>query len=463
MSARRVAVVGGGLAGITAALDCRRAGAEVTVLESRGRLGGAVFSFARDGLSVDNGQHVFLRCCTAYIGLLHELAAWDLVTLQPRLRIPVLAPGGRRATLQRGALPAPLHLARSLLGYRVLGLGERLSAARAMRALGTIDIDDPVSDARSFGGWLDSHGQSTAAVAALWELIARPTLNLRVEDASLAQAAQVFQIGLLRDNAAADVGYARGPLSDIHDVAARRALVAAGVEVRLRAGVTSLRPLAGGYRLGVSGAPPLDADAVIVAIPPGRAARLLPPAAGLRSERMLALGRSPIVNLHVVFDRPVLHEPFAAAVHSPLQWMFDRTQSSGVGAGQYIAISLSAADAELPMTVEALRTRYLPELAALFGAEARVESFFVTREHAATFRARPGARALRPSARTALPGLYLSGAWTDTGWPATMEGAVRSGHAAARAALEAARSPRPRATRMAAGSGLSLPAGGGVA
>jgi len=430
----RIAVVGGGLAGIAAALECGQAGADVTLLESRGRLGGAVYSFTRDGLRVDNGQHVFLRCCTAYIELLQRIGAWDLVTLQPRLRIPVLAPGGRRAVLARSDLPAPLHLAGSLLRYRHLGLSERLSVARAMRALDGVDRDDPVSDARSFGAWLADHGQSPRAREAMWELIVRPTLNLRARDASLAQAAQVFQDGLTRSAAAADVGYARGPLSEIHDVAARRALDAAGVDVRLRAGVTALARSGHAYRLQTA-AGPLEADAVIVAVPPRRAAALLPDAAGVRSDRLSALGRSPIVNLHVIYDRRVLFEPFAATVDSPLQWIFDRTASSGLGSGQYLAVSLSAAEEELAMAPGELQARYLPALSALLDTEARVEAFFVTREHSATFRARPGARALRPSVRTALPGLFLAGAWTDTGWPATMEGAVRSGHAAAHAAL----------------------------
>jgi protoporphyrinogen oxidase len=187
---------------------------------------------------------------------------------------------------------------------------------------------------------------------------------------------------------------------------------------------------------------------VVVAVPHERAAGLLPREAGIGRSRLLGLGRSPIVNLHVVYDRRVLEAPFAAGVGTPVQWAFDRSAGTGLPAGRYLAVSLSAADSELAMTVEELRGRYLPALAELLPAarEARVEEFFVTREHSATFRAVPGARSLRPGARTALPGLALAGSWTDTGWPATMEGAVRSGRAAAREALAAARSePRTAA------------------
>jgi squalene-associated FAD-dependent desaturase len=438
VSERRVAIVGGGLAGITAALDCARAGATVTLLESRGRLGGAAYSFTRDGIHADNGQHVFLRCCTAYRALLDQLDAGDAVTMQPKLEIAVLHPGGRRGWLRRSGLPAPLHLAGALLRYPFLGGRERASVAWAMRRLAKVDYDDPAADARSFGDWLRDHRQSPAALETVWSLITRPTLNLTLGAASLAQAAQVFQLGLLEDTEAGDIGHARVPLSEIHDRAARRALAHAGVNVRLRRGVTMIVPSAGGcYCIEINGAPTIEADSVIVAVPPERAARLLPPGAGVDRRTFAQLGRSPIVNLHVVYDRPVLDVPFAAGVHTPVQWVFDRTESAGVSAGQYLVVSLSAADDELTATADELRARYVPALADLLpaAAEATLKLFFVTREHAATFRAAPGARAWRPAPRTELPGLVLAGAWTDTGWPATMEGAVRSGHAAAREVL----------------------------
>jgi squalene-associated FAD-dependent desaturase len=437
VSTPRVTIIGGGLAGIAAALDCSRAGASVTLLESRGRLGGAAFSFARDGLRADNGQHVFLRCCTAYREFLEEIDATDLVALQPTLAIPVIAPGGRRAWLRRSRLPAPLHLAGALMRYPFLTARQRFGVMRAMAALRRIDFDDPAVDARSFGEWLGEQGQDQRTVQALWDLISRPTLNLEPAAASLAQAAQVFQVGLLRDAAAGDVGYARSPLSDIHDLAARRTLARRGVEVRLRHGATTIVSTGEEFRIEISGAPTLAADVVIVAVPPDRAARLLPPGAGIDQTDLAGLGSSPIVNVHVVYDRRVMDLPFAAGVGTPVQWVFDRTETSGLDRGQYLVVSLSAAEPELEMTVEELRSRYLPALAELFpqASAAKVERFFVTREHSATFRAGPGARALRPSARTALPGLALAGSWTDTGWPATMEGAVRSGRTAAAVAL----------------------------
>ena len=179
----------------------------------------------------------------------------------------------------------------------------------------------------------------------------------------------------------------------------------------------------------------LVADAVVLAVPHEQAARLIPPGA-LPAETVdgwAGLGAAPIVNLHVRYDRKVMDVPFAAAVDSPVQWVFDRTRISGMHArgddGQYLAVSLSAADQYVNMSVAELREMFVPALAELFpeARAATVTEFFVTRERRATFRQVPGTARLRPKSATALPGLVLAGAWTDTGWPDTMEGAVRSG------------------------------------
>jgi squalene-associated FAD-dependent desaturase len=441
MSSGSVIVIGGGLAGITAALDCARAGADVTLLEARGRLGGAAYSFQRDGLSIDNGQHVFLRCCTEYQQLLAEIGASELVNMQTRLDVAVLSPDGRSGRLRRSGLPAPLHLAASLLRYPFLRTRECLSLAWAMQRLRAVDVDDPRNDARSFGDWLAEHRQGRNAQDAIWDLITRPTVNLTAADSSLAQAAQVFQLGLLDAADAGDIGWALAPLSDLHDRAAGRALERAGVQVRVRSGVRLLQCSTNsqGFDVEASDGYSAHADAVVLAVQPGRAAKLLPEQAGVEPDFAQRLGRSAIVNLHIIYDRRVLDEPFVAGVGTPVQWVFDRTDSSGLEEGQYLAMSLSAADAELDDTAEQLRDRYLPALAELLpGArEAKITRFFVTREHSATFRAAPGARAARPGARTQLAGLALAGAYTDTGWPATMESAVRSGHAAANVVLAA--------------------------
>jgi squalene-associated FAD-dependent desaturase len=424
------------VAGITAALDCADAGAKVTLLEVRPRLGGAAYSFERDGLELDNGQHVFLRCCTAYRALLERTGGIAGTVIQPRLEIAVLSPGGPTEWLRRGALPAPLHLAPALLRYGHLTLAERAAVGRAALAIGRVD---PARDDETLGSWLGRHGQSEHAIANLWDLIALPTLNVPAAEASLGLGAYVFQEGLLGDAAAGDIGIHRAPLSDVVGRPAQRALETAGVEVRLRTRANAIEQAGDGFEVRCEGEA-LGADGVVLAVPHFRAGALVP--AALREDTPWAegLGSSPIVNLHVVYDRRVLDHTFAAGVDTPVQYVFDRTPPSWNGEHQYIAVSLSGADPESTMRPEQLRESYIPAIARLLpraeGAE--VLRFAVTREHAATFRAIPGTRALRPAARTAVPGFALAGAWTATGWPATLEGAARSGHAAAAAVMERA-------------------------
>jgi squalene-associated FAD-dependent desaturase len=451
----RVVVVGGGLAGLSAGIGCADAGAEVTLLEARTRLGGATFSFRRGGLWIDNGQHVFLRCCSAYRAFLRRIGTEADTALQDRLAIPVMDEEGRRAVLRRSNLPAPLHLATALASYPFLSPVERARTVPAALALARMDPDAPALDDRSFGDWLEQRGQSAAAIEALWNFFALPTLNIAAGQASLALAVKVFRTGLLSSRDGADVGYATVPLSRLHGDAGAAALKRAGATIRLRTAVRALRVGSANGRSTLevaSDGRTWEADAVILAVPHDDAAGLLPPGAIASPERLGALGASPIVNAHVVFDRRVMSEAFVAGVRTPVQWVFDRTNPSGLESGQYLAISISGADVEIDERTEVLRDRLLPALGRLFprAREARVERFFVTREHAATFRQAPGTNALRPSTRTAIPGLSLAGAWTDTGWPATMEGAVRSGVLAAREAMAHAARARPARAEAAA-------------
>jgi hydroxysqualene dehydroxylase len=432
----RIVVIGGGLAGITAALDCAAAGARVTLVEVRRRLGGAIYSFERDGLRIDNGQHVFLRCCHAYRALLTRLGSERGVWVQPRLEIPVMSPDGEVSVLRRSALPAPLHLAGALARYRHLSVRQRLAAARAAWALGRLDPRDPALDRHTLGEWLTAHGQSDAAIAALWDLIALPSLNLPARHASLQLGAFVFRTGLLASAEAGDIGFHVRPLSEIVGGPAEQALRRAGVQVRLGWRAERLRVAGAGLEVQ-GGEEQLSAEGVILAAPHERAAGLLQGVDANAGAPLRALGGSPIVNLHVVYDRPVWDRRFAAGVRTPVQYVFDRGEASGLGRGRYLAVSLSGAEEDMRLGSDGLRERYLPALAALLprARGARVERFLVTREHAATFRAAPGVAALRPGPETSIPGLALAGAWTDTGWPATLEGAVLSGHAAAATAL----------------------------
>jgi squalene-associated FAD-dependent desaturase len=428
---RSVAVVGGGLAGISAALACADAGADVVLLERRARLGGLTWSSRRNGLWFDNGQHVFMRCCTEYRALLGRLGVADLVVLQDRMTVPVLGPNGTTSVIRRSALPAPFHLGASLLRYRHLPMRDRLGLGPAVRALMKVDPDDPATDTTTFGAWLRAHHQSPRAISALWDLIILPTVNLHADEASLALAARVFRTGLLDDSAAGDIGWSRVPLQQLHGDAAARALDAAGVEVALSAPVERIdgtTVIAGGRAVG--------ADAVIIAVPHDVAEALLPPGVLETPEQ---LGASAIVNVHVVLDRRVTDLPMAAVVDSPLQFVFDRSDSAGLPRteGQCLAVSLSAAGTYLAWPTSELVRQITDALGEVFPAarHATVRDASVVREPRATFRGAPGTARLRPAATTPVPGLFVAGAWAATGWPATMEGAVRSGRSAARAAL----------------------------
>lgn len=449
MTRSQVCVVGGGLAGITAALAAADAGFDVTLVERRQRLGGLTWSFSRNGRSFDNGQHVFLRCCDRYLALLDRIGSAGGVTIQSRLDVPVVKPGGARAHIRRNGLPAPLHLAAALARYRHLGISDRIRLAAAAGPLRFLDPEDPALDGVTFGDWLARHHQRPAAVEALWNLIVLPTVNLPAHEASLAAAAKVFRTGLLDRADAGDIGWATVPLGELHDAAGRSALRAAGVRVLLGCRARALHPEGGGGEGEGGGGWSVITDAeevaahhVVVALPPAAAAEVAPAGSG---PDPASLGSSPIVNVHLVYDRKVTDLPLAAAVGSPVQFVFDRTEPAGMVAGeQHLAVSLSAAQHAVRERPEALIDQFHHALGDLFPAARRASlvDAVVTKEHQATFRAAPGALRHRLPTQSTLPGLLWAGSWTDTGWPATMEGAVRSGLAAA-AALQQPPAARP--------------------
>ncbi|AHH97410.1 hydroxysqualene dehydroxylase HpnE [Kutzneria viridogrisea] len=427
-----VAVIGGGLAGLTAACDLADEGLRVTVLEARRRLGGATFTFHLDGLEIDNGQHVVLRCYTQYLNLLRRLGSAHALEVQRQFDVPVLRPGVGRTRLRRARVPAPLHLLTALARYRALSVPQRLRAVRAAAALRGLDPAEPALDEISFGRWLDDHGQGGAPRAALWDLISVAALNCPSEHASLGLAAMVFRTALLDHAAAADIGVPTVPLDQVHVLPAERYVTARGGAVHTNCPVRAVRVDRRGFHLFLDQRR-LLVDAVVVATTPIAAAAVCPSEANLIPADLHRLGSSPIVNVHVVFSEPVTDLRFAAAVSSPVQWLFDRSGPAGLEHGQYLAVSLSAAQRWISAPVSRLREVFLPALGTLLPAAARtsVTRFFVTRHRRATFQQRPGTARLRPEPATSVPGLVLAGAWTATGWPDTMEGAVRSGHEAA--------------------------------
>lgn len=435
----RIVVVGGGLAGLAAALACADAGAAVVLVEAGARLGGAAASVRRDGLTVDTGQHVFLRCCTAYRVFLDRIGSSGMTDLQDRMDIPVLRAGSPCAHLRRSAAPAPLHLLRALATYPLLSPRERFQAAAAAWRLRDLSMADASLDQVTFGVWLRQHGQSERSVRAFWDLFVLAALNAPSAQASLGLVVTVFHKGLLDSADAADIGLPAVPLSVLHADPAAQALRRAGVDVQLRNRARAVVAETAGVRAVVTRHGRLEADAIVLAVPHEAVSPLLPDRALPDPGALARLGSSAIVNLHLVFDRRVMALPFAAAADSDVQWIFDRTRAAGLERGQYLALSVSGADDRLHQSDASLKERVLPPLADLLPLTraATLERFFVTRVPRATFRQGPGSAPLRPGPRTGVAGLFLAGAWTDTGWPATMEGAVRSGRSAAGCALSA--------------------------
>ncbi|MGH3282450.1 MAG: FAD-dependent oxidoreductase, partial [Trebonia sp.] len=219
----KAAVIGGGLAGITAAIALADAGHEVTIFEAKPRLGGATMSFTRDGLVIDTGQHVFLRCCTAYRGMLDRLGVAAQAPLQPRFDVTVVAPG-KRAALRRRRVPAPFHMLSALLGYPFLNTAQRLRLSRAALAFKRLNPADQKTDETRLGDWLEARGQDERTRRVLWDLFSVSSLNIPGDDASLALAAVVVQTGLLGKADAADIGVPAIPLGELHGAAAAKLL-----------------------------------------------------------------------------------------------------------------------------------------------------------------------------------------------------------------------------------------------
>ncbi len=399
----KAAVVGGGLAGLSAALELADAGHEVSLYEARPTLGGAVQTLPRrDGdpePPPDNGQHIALGCFTEYLSFLDRIGERGSIDRRP-LSLPVLG-DGREAEI-RSSLPA-------LLAYGHLGLRDRLAIPVVTAKLRSAEG----RPGETFGALLRRLGASDAAVDRFWDVFVRPALNLRADEAAAEAGVFTVRTALLGKRRDSDLLLPRRPLGKMHGEAAGHALEAAGGSVHLDARVESLDEL--------------GADAVVVAVPPRESARLL-------GEAEPALEDSPIVSVHLWFDRTLLPHPLAALLGSDAHWVFDRGALTGQRPerGQYLTVVSSGAPELMELRGRELVEWIAAELTSRLGAADLLWSR-VSREPAATIALRPGSEAERRGVETARPNVTRAGAWTATGWPATMEGAVRSGKAAARA------------------------------
>jgi squalene-associated FAD-dependent desaturase len=430
-------VVGGGLAGMAAAFALRDRGEPVVLLERRPFLGGRAFSFEdpETGAVIDNGQHVLVGACDRVQLLLGRIGSREAFRRQRRLRLPILDGRGRRADLAAAPLPPPFHLAAAILRYRHLGPAERRSVIAAAWRLARSNAGR--HDDRPLGAWLAGRGAPPAAVDRFWEPIVRPALNVRVAEASLSLSAFLVRRGLWAGPSAGALWLPTTGLSAAIGSPALAHLRAAGADVRLEVRAAGLEVTEGRVvGVGLSDGSSIPARRVICALPPEATDRLLRSVQA--ASDYAALGRSAIVNVYLWYDRPVLPVPFAGTFDSPLQWIFDRSRILGEQAGGWcVGASLSAADDLVDRPKDALAELCDDALGRLLPARgrARLERSAVVKERRATFRADPRATARRPGPATSVPGLFLAGDWTDTGWPATMEGAVRSGELAVTSAL----------------------------
>jgi squalene-associated FAD-dependent desaturase len=412
----RAVVVGGGLAGCAAALELARAGHQVTLLEARPTLGGAVQTLPeREGdppPPPDNGQHIALGCFTEYLSFLDDIGQSASVR-RSSLSLPVIAESGRTAFIRPSLL--------ALLRYDHLPLGSRFHLLRTLVRLRRVD---PLAcDSQTFAAFLRfGMGESEEAVNLFWDVFIRPALNLGCHEASASLGVMTVQTALLGARHASDLVLPAAPLGDMHGAAAGRELESLGARVKTNARVVQLIPSAAVLADGDQ----IAGDAFVVAVPPSESARLL-------DEPDPELGRSPIVSVHLLFDRPILRFPLAALLESEAHWVFDRGRLTGhePERGQYLTVVSSGVPELMDIRGRELVDLMRKELTERLG-HAELLWSRVSREPAATFAGRPGTAARRRGPRTSRFNVVRAGAWTDTGWPATMESAVRSGRQAAR-------------------------------
>lgn len=419
-------VAGGGIAGIAAALRLAEAGVAVTLLETRKKLGGRATSFVdvRTGAVLDNCQHVVLGCCTNYLDLLARLGVLDQITWTDAQWW--VEPGGRTSVIRPGPLPAPGHFSFSMLGVRFLDWREVSSLARAMLAV--LRVDRTRWRDRTFAEFLAQHGQTERVIRRFWTPVIVSACNLGPERVAASSALHVFQEGFLAHRDAASIGVSRVPLVQLYD-RAEQAIVAAGGRIELGCSVERVEP---GAVITADGERH-PADRVICALPVERAVDALPPT-DPRVAMMQRFTHSPILGVHLVFDRPVLTTPHAVLVDAGVQWLFRKDE-----AGRAVHAVISGAEEWMPLTESQIGERVVADIRRAFphAADAVAISVRPVKEKRATFAPTPEVEASRPPA--VIPGqpegVILAGDYTATGWPATMEGAARSGYTAAAAAL----------------------------
>jgi squalene-associated FAD-dependent desaturase len=432
----RVAVVGGGLAGLAAGCALAESGFQVTLFERRPFLGGRASSYQHPGTGevVDNCQHVLLGCCTNLIEFYRRLRVEDKIRWYDELTF--LEPGGRASVIGASWLPAPLHTAPAFLRAACLSLKDKIAVGGAMAALVQ---NTPADDGETFLSWLLRHNQTEAAIERFWKTILISALNEDLDRVAVSYAAQVVRESFLKSAAAGRMGVPTVPLTELYGTAAGF-IEARGGKVLLRSGVEGFRAEPGGVKLSVA-QDEASFDFAVLAASFDALPRLLPPtsAADPLRESLGHLESSPITGIHLWFDRQISDLDHAVLLDRTIQWMFHKSrllegaEKAMASSGSYVELVVSSSKSLVEKSRQEIIDLALKELREFFpGArDANLVKATVIKEVHATYSPKPGVDAYRPANETVWPRVFLAGDWTATGWPATMEGAVRSGYRAA--------------------------------
>jgi zeta-carotene desaturase len=434
-----VTVIGAGVAGLAASSALAGAGFGVTLLERRPYVGGRASSYEHPALrEVVDCQHVLLGCCTNLIHLLQESGVADKVRWYDELVF--LEQGGRRSVFGPNGLPAPLHFSDAFLRASMLGIRDKLAIARGMSDfLSAREQNDDISVEQ----WLRRTKQTPLAVRHFWEPVVLCTLNDSFANCSLRISAKVFRELFLKSPVGAQLGIPAVPLSELYG-AATNLLVSRGGKIHLRSGVDSIAADGAGKWIVRSATGDFSSDAVVLALPFEQSQGLiagLPEVAGkqLLEHDLGQFVHAPYTTVHFWFDRQITDLHHAALLDTTIQWIFHKSsiRSYPVEQGSYVELVIAASNSQLKMERSAILESAMAELATFFPEvkRARLVKSGILKEARATFSVVPGLDKLRPRAASPWPGIYLAGDWTSTGWPATMEGAARSGYLAAEAVV----------------------------
>jgi squalene-associated FAD-dependent desaturase len=412
-----VAVIGGGLAGLATALTLGSAGHPVTVYEARSFLGGRATSYPLDSVTIDNCQHVLLRCCTNLLDFYRRLGVAEKIHFYREFYW--IEPGGRMSVMKRGLLPAPLHFTGSFAALRFLSPADKIAVARAFVAVKHEYGKRADLDSISMAAWLEEKKQTPQAINRFWRQVLVSAINEELDRMAAVHGLQVIYLGFLANAQSYEMGVPSVPLASLYSAEAWARYKS--VKFEYRSSVQQIR-IENGVATG-----PAKADAYVIAVPFERVKALVPE---LHLD-LSAFTHSPITGIHLWFDRKVTDLPHATLLDRTIQWMYNKHD------GRHLQLVVSASRGLTETPRGEVIEMALKELAEFFPsvAQAKLERAHVVKEIRATFSAAPGLETQRPLQATEIANLFLAGDWTKTGWPATMEGAVRSGYLAAEAVL----------------------------